>query len=96
MVIKKFQSPYDKSPFFDGDCSFRSPTQGACQMFLESPIQKLMTRPPFVGIKKFQLISNGGGVLEGNQIFFYRHFTHPHWTLATNCPLVTKNLVTIE
>lgn len=59
-------------------------------MFLESPIQKLMTRPPFVAIKKFQLLSNGGGVLDGNRISFYHHFTHPHCTLVTNCPLVTK------
>ncbi len=50
---KKFNHHMTNHHFSMVIAIFQSPTKGACQMFLESPIQKLMTRPLLWRLKSF-------------------------------------------
>jgi hypothetical protein len=49
MVIEKIRSPYDKSPFFDGDQDFLITNKRGMSYVFGKPYLKTYDTPPFCG-----------------------------------------------
>jgi len=74
MVIKKIQSPYDKSPFFDGDCNFSITNKGGMSNVFGKSYPKTYDMPPFCGNRKVSVAIQWWGCVEWKLNFFWSPF----------------------